>query len=271
MEKTCKSELADTEAIKKKFSNKFIGREIRYRPVIDSTNSFLMSSAADSFSDGTVLIAEKQTAGRGRMQRKWYSPENCNLYFSLLLRPDILPERAPQISLVAAYAVLAALSGLFPEVDFRIKWPNDILAGKKKLAGILCEMVYEAGKKPRIVIGTGLNVNLEPAKFPDAIKDVATSIFAETSHKQDRSLILARILEEFEKAYFAWLNNNTDLIIHLLNRKSSLTGKFVKVEQGGRLLAGKVTEINEQGELVLNGGNGLLIKVSSGEVHILKE
>jgi len=154
-----------------------VGREVHWFEEIASTNDRAKELADDDAEHGEVVVAETQTAGRGRRGRAWASPARRNLYFSVVLRPDLPPVRAPELTLVASLAICDALRQA--GVDAGIKWPNDLLASGKKIAGILTELAAEPDRVDWVVLGVGVNVNSRREDFPDELRDTATSILLE--------------------------------------------------------------------------------------------
>ncbi len=169
-----------------------IGRaEIHYFPCTESTNRQAKTLAGGGAPSGTLVLAEEQTAGRGRRGRSWFSPPGAGIYLSVILRPDITPQEAPRFALATAAAVAAAVQET-TLVETRIKWPNDILAGGRKLGGILTEAVLEMDRVEYLIIGLGLNVNLDRIDFPQDLRETATSIQAETGRWTSKDPILFR-------------------------------------------------------------------------------
>jgi BirA family biotin operon repressor/biotin-[acetyl-CoA-carboxylase] ligase len=241
---------------------------IEFFEEISSTNRLLLDLAKSGIPGGLTVIADHQSAGHGRMQRSWFSPANCNLYFSNLIRPNIAPYKAPQLALLSAVAIYDALKKLFPELPVGIKWPNDIFIAGKKCAGILCEMQTDMTTVQHVVIGIGLNVNV--AQFPDELKEHATSIRLHTGRKESRNTILAEILNQLDKLYKTWLKDGLKPFIDRLNNASILKDKPIVVELANGELEGVVKGINEDGTLLVQKPDHTVHKIPSGEVHIKK-
>ncbi len=242
--------------------------KICYHKEICSTNRLLMEQAKNGAESGLTIIADRQTAGHGRMQRNWFSPSACNIYFSNLLRPEIEPYRAPQIALLCAAAMYDALKELFSKIPFGIKWPNDLFIDDKKCAGILCEMQTDMTTVQHVVIGIGLNVNV--TSFPQELEDIATSISIHTGHEENRSQILAAIINRLDSYYKIWLKEGLQPFLATLNNASVLKGKQISVDLATKEVTGMAKEIAEDGTLVITSDNGQDIKIPSGEVHIKK-
>ncbi len=244
------------------------GREFVYHDRVDSTNAVAAAMAAEGGAEGTVVSADSQRAGRGRLQRKWISPPVGNLYFSIILRPRTGPERVAQVGLVAAAALHRALTGECPGLRAGIKWPNDILADGRKLAGILCEAKSEADVIHYVVVGIGINVNAR--SFPKELGDSATSIRRETGSDCDRPRLLAAVLNAFEEDYRRWLDAR-DLTPRLpyLEKHSLLAGKSVVAAGIDRRRSGKVRGLSATGQLLLETEEEGITGISSGDVHLL--
>jgi BirA family biotin operon repressor/biotin-[acetyl-CoA-carboxylase] ligase len=241
---------------------------IFYYETLDSTNSTAAQLAAAGAADGTVVVAEEQRRGRGRLGRGWDSAYARGLYFSLLWRADQRnPAGTAPITLAAAVstaAVLDAKTGL----PVKIKWPNDLLLKGKKLGGILAEL-KEGEKGGCLVIGIGLNINQETADFPPELQDKACSLFTAGGRRYDRTallLALVKRLREDCRRFFAsgfrpfrekWLNLSDTL------------GKNVKLTTGGKTICGKALDLDEQGTLLIETeGDGAITRINSGEIII---
>jgi len=244
-----------------------IGRDCRYLPETASTNRDVATWAQKGADEGLAVVAGSQTAGRGRMTRVWFSPPDANLYFSLLLRPAVEPGLAASLPLVAGLAVAEALAELAPELAPKIKWPNDILVGGRKLCGILCEMQAEADCVRHIIPGVGVNVNLTRDQLPDELRDRATSLRIETGRTFSRAVVLAAILNRFEPLYDRWREEGFGPLVPAVASRDALAGRTITLEQGGRTLVGKAEGIQPDGALRL-AVEGETVAVYSGEAHI---
>ncbi len=237
-------------------------REIQVVAATGSTNTDLLRSAASGAPEGTVLAAEAQTAGRGRMGRSWLSPPRAALIFSVLLRPSGVPASGrgwvPLLAGVAAVSALRRVSA----VDAVLKWPNDVLVGHRKLAGILAEQTGDA-----IVVGIGINVSALP---PGPSGAAATSLQAEGATPVSRDRLLVAMLGELEPRYLRWTANPDGSGLRRQYQSVCDTiGRAVRVElPGGRALEGTAAEIDGYGRLVVRTGNSLTA-VSAGDiVHV---
>ena len=243
------------------------GQNIVYHPVTVSTNSLAKALAVEGAPEGSVVTADSQSGGRGRMGRSWVSPPGVNLYFSLILRPAVPSVRVPQLTLLVAAAIHQALSSLSSSLVAMIKWPNDILANGRKLCGVLCEMQSEPDCTHFVVVGIGINVN--QSEFPSDLQDRATSLFLESGQLFLRPQILASVLNHFEPLYDAWLSEeDLGCILPYLEEHSLLQSKEVTIDQLKRSMSGTVRGISRTGELKLESTEGDTILVSSGEAHL---
>ncbi len=244
-----------------------LGHDCRYVAETGSTNRDVAALAQSGAEEDVVIVAGQQNAGRGRMTRAWFSPPEVNLYFSLLLRPVVEPGRAASLPLVAGLAVAEALAALVPDVNPRIKWPNDILISDKKICGILCEMQAETDCVSHIIPGIGINVNLTRVMLPENLRDRATSLRIETGRIFSRAVVLAAILNRFEPLYERWCRSGFESLLPAVASRDALAGRTVSLEQGGRQVTGKAEGIQPDGALRLVTAQGL-VPVYSGEAHI---
>jgi BirA family biotin operon repressor/biotin-[acetyl-CoA-carboxylase] ligase len=228
-----------------------------------STNNYAKELAAQEAPEGTVVIAETQTGGRGRLGREWNSPPGVGLYISVVLRPLLPPMELPQITLTAAVAVVRAIrrvTGVVPG----IKWPNDLLLGGKKLGGILTEMETESDRIRHVVIGLGLNVN--NSDFPPELAGTATSLAQELGGRFSRLDLLRVWLEEFEDLYERFLNQGFPDILEEWKRYTVTLGRAVTVRQGPRGISGQAVDVAPDGALLLQTPGGAIVRVTSGEI-----
>lgn len=255
------------EEVAPRLSTGCFGREYVYLDSSDSTNLHARALAREGAREGTVVVADSQTGGRGRMRRAWVSPPGVNIYCSIILRPPLPSFRVPEIPIVAAAAIHGAISDECPGLSPFIKWPNDILAGGRKLCGILCEMESEPDCTHFVVVGFGVNVNLDPV--PDELRPIATSIAIESGRTASRASLLAGILNRFEGLYREWLSReDLGFLLPRLEAHAWLHGKEVSIEQFDRVLSGTVVGLSPQGHLLLKGPDGSVTGVSSGEAHL---
>ena len=249
--------------IQYQLKNRLIGKSIYYYETLPSTMDRAMDLAFDSAPEGTVVVAEGQTKGRGRMGRAWLSTKYKGIYFSLIIKPQILPQQAPVLTLICAVAICEALKqqlGIQPQ----IKWPNDILLNNKKIAGILTELNAEMDVVHAIVVGVGINVNNDNSSLPD----LAGSLRERAGQKISRLDILKSILLCFEQIYLQFQNNEVDRILDKWRHFSGTLGKRVRlnVSGSGNGLVGEALDIDSDGSLLVRQDSGLMRKVSAGDI-----
>ena len=260
--------------IKAGLQNKMFCSKIYYFPTLDSTNNFAKKLAQTGAPEGTLVLAEMQTQGKGRLGRSWFSPAGGSICFSLVLRPPVLPSYAQRFTLMAGVAVAAAIKKVC-SAAIRLKWPNDlVIAGKStylKVGGILTEMGAESDRVNYLVTGIGLNVNIEKNIFPSDLRSKVTSLKAQDPGNMPvaRVNLLQQILLELEHYYTRFLQGDWEKIIHEYRSFDILTGKTVRIRQGEDIISGKVTEIDSEGRLVVKS-NKQILRVIAGEVTFQK-
>lgn len=261
--------------IKAGLKSKMISAKIHYFPSIDSTNNFAKKLAQSGAAEGTLVLAEKQMRGKGRLGRCWFSPAAGNIYFSLILRPEILPADAQRFSLLAGLAVAAAIKKV-SGVAVRLKWPNDLVVPDKgttylKVGGILTEIGAESDRVNYLVAGIGINVNMNKNDFPADLRSKGTSLRAQDPVQAPilRVKLLQQILLELERYYKRFLKGDWDDIMNEYRCLDMLAGKTVSVKQGEEIITGKVIEIDAEGRLAVKS-QSQVIRVSAGEVTITK-
>lgn len=251
------------EEIWAKASLSFLADSICYCSLTESTNTDAKKIAKDS-PNGTIVIAEEQKKGRGRMGRKWSSPKGCGLWFSIILKPDIPPYEAPKLTLLTSVCVQEAIRNT-AKISADIKWPNDILINGKKVCGILTEISAEMDAINYIIIGIGINVNNDD--FPTEIKNSATSLKLEKGEVIDRVTLLVNILESFECFYKKALNNFDD-ILEIWRKNCCNLGKPVKIIGKNESFEGIAINVDEDGSLLVKRENGNIEKVLSGDISL---
>ena len=239
---------------------------IQYFEELDSTNKKIDELARDGAEHGTVIVADKQTAGKGRRGRTWESPAGTNLYFSILLRPEIEVEKAPMLTLIMAYSVAKVLQEEW-RLETSIKWPNDLVISGKKICGILTEMVLDGSQIGHVVVGTGINVNV--TEFPEELSDKATSLYLESKVIFDRKKLLNEVLKEFWKQYNNFLEvQDLSFMKEAYNEILVNRGKEVLVLEPGNEYQAVAHGINDVGELLVEKNDGSKAAVYAGEVSV---
>lgn len=244
-----------------------VGQTFHFLDTTESTNLVASRMAADGAPHGTVIAADTQTHGRGRLARTWFSPRGVNLYMSVILRPRVEPACAPQAAIVTALAVVRALSKLHPPLQLGIKWPNDVYLAQRKLAGILCELSAESDHVHYLVIGLGMNVNLPREQLPAEIAGSATSLLDATGAESSRPAVLAAILNEMEPVYDTWCAHGLQPFLDEWQRYSVLQGRAVTVETLAGTIRGTVLDLSPGGALVLQTADGEVRQVLAGDVQ----
>ncbi|MCD8037656.1 MAG: biotin--[acetyl-CoA-carboxylase] ligase [Lachnospiraceae bacterium] len=255
-------------AVESCMDTKQIARKLVFHKETGSTNLDAKALAEKGAEPGTLVVADMQTAGRGRRGRSWDGASGKNIYMSLVLRPDCPPDKASALTLVMALSVAEAVKELSPDVSCMIKWPNDIVINGKKACGILTEMSAEPDCIHYVVIGVGINVN--QTEFPNKISDTATSLFLEYGREIDRSRLVAAIMKRFEECYC--LFKERYLLTPLLDRYNSM---LVNMDRQVRVLdpkgeyEGIAKGANEKGELIVErADSGETVCVYAGEVSV---
>ncbi|WP_100331397.1 biotin--[acetyl-CoA-carboxylase] ligase [Bacillus xiapuensis] len=245
----------------------WLGKEIVYKETIDSTQKEALRLAQEDFKEGTVVIAEEQTAGRGRMTRVWHSPKHTGIWMSVILKPPLPPYKAPQFTLITAVAVVEAImevTGLTPE----IKWPNDILINGKKVTGILTELQADADQIHSLIIGIGINVNQK--HFPEELEEVATSLALETGETVSRSRLIQEILKNMEACYDIYMEQGFADIKKLWEKYAISVGKQITATTISATIKGKALGITEEGVLKLLDEEGTIHDIYSADIEINK-
>jgi BirA family transcriptional regulator, biotin operon repressor / biotin---[acetyl-CoA-carboxylase] ligase len=246
---------------------KSIGLNILHFDTINSSNIKAKELASSGEQDGTIVISEEQTAGRGRLGRAWISPKYKGIWMSIILKPTIDPIYASRVTLIAASAVFNAMKDL--EIPALIKWPNDIVLNNKKVCGILTEMSAELNRIHYLIIGIGINVNTEEDEFPKEIRDIATSLKTETNKHIDRKALLSRIINHLEPLYDEFINSNSIAASVDICRKNSIfLGKYVRILKAGKEYTVKALDLNDEGQLIVEHGDGTIETIFSGEVSL---
>ena len=243
---------------------KWAGKTVHFARETDSTNLWIKRLAKEGASEGTLALAEFQSAGRGRLGRSWEVPEGTSVMMSILLRPKFEPQYAPTLTLVMGMAVAKAVKNL--GFDVSIKWPNDVVVSHKKICGILTEMGVRDGKIDYAVIGVGINVNIK--EFPEEMVDKATSLYLESGKEFDRSQIPGLVMEAFEKYYEKFAAT-----CDLSGLKEEYESILANYNQPVRVLAkepyeGVARGITDGGELLVEKTDGTIATVSAGEVSV---
>ena len=254
------------EELKSLMKTRWAGKNIVYYKETDSTNLRIKQLGDEGAPEGTLAVADSQSAGRGRRGRTWDSPAGSSIYMSVLLRPRILPDKAPMLTLVMACSVAEGIMDC-EDVDVQIKWPNDIIINGRKLVGILTEMSTQIDYISHVTVGVGINVNM--TEFPAEIRRTATSLRLETGHVVKRARLIAAVMERLEQNYGIFLQ--TEDMSGLMEKYSRLLvnqGKEVMVLGAKEEYKAYAVGINNTGELIVRREDGTEEAIYAGEVSV---
>lgn len=255
--------------IKENLHTRTVGKKLTYFERLDSTSARLKTLAADGATQGTVIIAEQQTAGHGRQGNAWYSPPGTGLYFSVLLRPQLPLLKLSGLTLALGHAAATAIETA-TGLAMRIKWPNDLYCNGRKCGGILTEIQSAGSDSAYAVAGIGLNVNND--FLPLELCESATSLLLETGASVFREGLLVELLTAIERDYLIFSGSGLDAFIEPLQARSHLAGKWVRIEGGDRKVqTGMATGFDNQGALLLINEKGETMRMTSGSVLEVKE
>ena len=256
----------NAEALKVELKDCNLVKAIKHFGSIDSTNTYAKSVASEGALEGTLIIADEQVKGRGRLGRTWTSPKGTGIWMSLILRPDIEPIHAAKMTQIAAAAMnesIIRVTGL----NAGIKWPNDIIVNKKKVCGILTEMSAELNTVNYIVVGIGVNVNVEA--FPEDLIDKATSLKIETDQSVKRKEIVVEFVKQFESLYETYIKEESlQSTLNYCRTHSVTIGQKVRIIHKNETLYGEAVDLNQDGELMVKFENGEVKPVFYGEVSV---
>jgi BirA family biotin operon repressor/biotin-[acetyl-CoA-carboxylase] ligase len=259
-------DLLTPSEVKPSLQTGWLGKKIHYFVSLDSTNSKAYELASRGAEEGEVVISESQEKGRGRLGRNWFSPPYLNLYASVILRPRIPPHRAPLITLMAAVATAEAIeqsTGLGPS----IKWPNDILLRGRKVAGLLNEIKSETDRIDFVILGIGMNLNVDEKMFPQQIRPIATSLKRELGKTISRKEFLSNLLQELEAWYSVFLKEGGNSILRAWRNRAKIKGKRLKVTSFGKVISGTGVDVDSDGALILETRSGERMRIVAGDVE----
>ncbi len=261
------SDVYSASELRSRIRTEKMGRELHFFEQIGSTNVYAKQLADQGAPEGTLVAADMQTAGKGRRGRAWDSPLGTNIYFTLVLKPDIAPDKASMLTIVMAHSVAKVIAGLMPEAKVAIKWPNDIVVGGRKICGILTEMSLEMDTISHVVIGVGINVHRQ--EFAPEIAPKATTLEDEGMQNISRSLILAGIMAQFEEDYRVFLEHEdlTGLLAEYNAMLVNMDREVLVLDPKGEF-KGVARGITETGELLVEREDGMVSAIYSGEVSV---
>lgn len=265
------------QEIERGLATRWLGRALQVHDVVDSTNRIALDLARAGAPHGTAVLAEGQTAGRGRLGRSFFSPHALNLYTSILLRPTLDLADAPTLILTAGLAVAEAVAKtLGADDDVEIKWPNDVLLGGRKTSGILMELGSEASRVAFVVLGIGVNLNVRREDLPEEFRELATSLRSHGGREIERPAFVRRMYHALEAAIDAHEAGGFPALRSRFERRFRMTGRSVRVrEMAGRdgsmaETAGICRGIDQDGALLVERENGTLARIVAGDVTIVK-
>lgn len=266
-------------ALSSQLSTRFLGRPLHFFDSIDSTNTYASRLARDGAAEGTAVIADTQTGGKGRLGRSWVSPPGVNLYLSVILRPSKSAASAPQLSLLAAVAVAETIAQHI-QLSPAIKWPNDVLVSGKKVCGILTEMQTKACGLQAVILGIGVNINASLSVFPEELQAKAASLLVVNGQLIDRVAFTAHLLTRLEKLYVLWLEEGfpvvrsawegyaADLLgkpIMIAAPEGTISGTALGIDHDGALLV----QLVQEGQEEQGGQPGDIRRVLAGDVTVV--
>jgi BirA family biotin operon repressor/biotin-[acetyl-CoA-carboxylase] ligase len=252
-------------------STRIIGTSVFSFDSLPSTIDKAVALAQEGAPEGTVVVAEAQTGGRGRLGRTWSSPAGVGIWSSIILRPSIPPREAPKLTLLIAVGVAKTLNERY-RLNARIKWPNDVIVNGKKICGVLTELLAEQDAVRYIIASFGLNVNQTRSGFPDEVARIATSMRIEAGRKLDRPRVFKDILMELDTQYVHFIppGRGSASILEQWRELSCTLGKHVKVQLRDESIEGIARDIDDDGSLIIELADGGLLSVAYGDVTILR-
>jgi BirA family biotin operon repressor/biotin-[acetyl-CoA-carboxylase] ligase len=253
------------DAIRSGLRTERFGRTLHLYDQIESTNTAALALAEQGEPEGTVILADSQTQGRGRMGRRWISPPDVNLYLSIILRPDGDPQPVGLWSLAAAVAVARTIEQT-TTLPARLKWPNDILVRNKKVSGLLLESAIQNGRLKHLVLGIGLNVNLDCRLLPESLRASVSSLREERGREVDRIELLQRLLEQLENQYRSFRTEPPQKVLEAYTALSETLGQTVTVQAPDREWTGTVMGLTPEGALILRKNNQAEVTLRSEDV-----
>jgi BirA family transcriptional regulator, biotin operon repressor / biotin---[acetyl-CoA-carboxylase] ligase len=244
-----------------------LGQVIHYEESVPSTQKIAHDLAGNGAVEGTLVIADEQTAGRGRLMREWHSSPSSGIWMSLILKPHLPPQKAPQFTLITAVAVVQAIEEV-TELQPQIKWPNDILINGKKVTGILTELQAESDKINSIIIGIGMNVNHTIDHFPDEIRSIATSLAIEKGNQLSRAELVQNVLERIESLYKLYMKEGFTPIKLLWESYAVSIGKKIRARTINGTIEGTALGITAEGVLKIKDHKGTVHQIYSADIEV---
>jgi BirA family biotin operon repressor/biotin-[acetyl-CoA-carboxylase] ligase len=253
-----------------RLETRLFGRRVYYLPAVDSTNRLAADLARAGESHGSLVVADHQTGGRGRRDRTWESPPGRNLLFSLILRPEGSAREVLPLTLAFSLGTARALSGLL-SAKTGVKWPNDVEAEGRKIAGTLAESATRGGRTAHLIVGIGVNVNERIEEFDAGFRDRACSCFTLTGREWDRGAVLAAILLQLEKAYDEFDGGGFAPMVGRYKMSLGMLGKRIRFERKGEAVSGTAADVATDGSLVVDTAAGRVTLYEEEVVKVREE
>ncbi|KPV62829.1 MAG: putative biotin ligase [Candidatus Bathyarchaeota archaeon BA1] len=260
-----KNEIAP-ERIREGLKTNFIGQILFHFTETTSTNDVAKELAAKGAREGTVIISESQSLGRGRLGREWVSPRG-GIWFSVILRPKITPKDAPKLTFTAAVVVAKTIRKML-KLNAEIKWPNDVLINGRKVCGILTETSIKGGTMDFAIVGVGINANVDVGSFPSYLRNSVTSLKEELEGEVDREKFLRSLLGELESYYNTFRRGDFDMILREWRGLSSFLGTHVEIVSFDEKFGGWAMDVDSEGALIIKLNDGTTRRVVSGDVTL---
>lgn len=262
------------ERIQQRLNTSYFGQYMYVLPEVDSTNRYARDLAKDGAPEGTVVISDYQTSGKGRNDSVWLSTAGVNILMSLILRPHLEAGAVQSLTLATANIIANALERFLilekaESLDLHLKWPNDVMIGQRKLAGILLESAVRSKWVEYMIIGIGINVNQDVSQLPEGLEKLATSLAAETGRTFDREKLAAQVISDFERNYIRLARTDYGTVIYEWKQRCRQFGKSCRIETPLGIEKGKILDISEKGMLIYENEAGQKKLLISG--HILNE
>ena len=264
-----KNQQLDIGKIKQNLKTAWLGKDIRYFTEVDSTNTIAKTLAEQGVEEGTVVIAETQTSGRGRLGRRWESPKG-GIWLSIILKPELKVKELVKLNLLASVAVAKTIREEF-RLNAEVKWPNDVLINWRKVCGILAEAVTKRDRAKHIIVGIGINANFDPTALPENLRTTATSLKEILRREIDREIFICNLLKEFEFYYENFKKGKISLILSEWKKLSCILNRKVQVSCCGEKIEGIAYDIDENGWLIIKLRNGTVKKIFSADVTLRVE
>jgi BirA family biotin operon repressor/biotin-[acetyl-CoA-carboxylase] ligase len=261
-----KPDLLNLDAVRQRLKGEELPFAIQYVKMTSSTQTDAHRLVEHGAEEGTIVIAESQTSGKGRMGRSWFSPAGKGLWMSMILKPDIPIHFAPQLTMLTTVALCRAIKSA-ARVEVGIKWPNDLLVNNKKVCGILLESSAEDERLKYVIAGIGISINMRKDEFPEELHSKATSLFIESGKPVSREQLLLQFLKDFHLLYKLYKLNGFGAIRTLWEDKSITLGQRIRAETGGGVLEGMAERLNEIGGLVVLMNDGSRQTIYSGDIY----